>query len=354
MSKVKDVFINDLKPLLDIVISQMDTYVPRMAGEHYIFEKYDPASGAELVQNNIRTCTPVKEFLFPLRELAAVFPEPQEPKEIKPFAVFGLKDCDLQSIEVLDKVFTEKEFEDPFYIRRREKMFIIASDCSDPAQSCFCNVLGGKPFAQRGFDLNISKINEGFIVETGSRKGDDFIKKHSQLFTLAGPEQLEERQKNRAETQKQLEQINTDMKFNVPASEIVAKSSDSEVYDEEATTCVECQACTRVCPTCHCFFLYDTKQKDYFGKMKMWDSCMRLAYARVAGGENPRKILGDRLRHRFMHKFSYYLDRYGINMCVGCGRCVDAEAGDVDIRVVLKKLYNELQSEGKEQVEAAK
>jgi hypothetical protein len=81
---------------------------------------------------------------------------------------------------------------------------------------------------------------------------------------------------------------------------------------------------------------------------------MRLAYARVAGGENPRKILGDRLRHRFMHKFSYYLDRYGINMCVGCGRCVDAEAGDVDIRVVLKKLYNELKGEGKEQVEAAK
>ena len=167
-------------------------------------------------------------------------------------------------------------------------------------------------------------------------------------------EQLDERQKNRVETQKQLERNNADMKFDVPVDEIVAKSHDSEVYDEQAKTCVECQACTRVCPTCHCFYLYDTKQKDYFGKMKMWDSCMRLAYARVAGGENPRKVLGDRLRHRFMHKFSYFLDRYGIDMCVGCGRCVDAEAGDVDIRVVLKKLYKELQGEGKEKAEAAK
>jgi len=81
---------------------------------------------------------------------------------------------------------------------------------------------------------------------------------------------------------------------------------------------------------------------------------MRLAYAQVAGGENPRKVLGDRLRHRFMHKFSYFLDRYGIEMCVGCGRCVDAEAGDVDIRVVLKKLNEELQGKGKEEEKAAK
>ena len=354
MSKIKDVFISDLKPLLDTIAAQMDMYIPKMSGTHYVFEKYDPASGTEVVFNNIRTCTPVKEFLFPLRELAAVFPEPMEPKEIKPFAVFGLKDCDLRSIEVLDKVFTEKEFEDPFYIRRREKMFIVTSDCFEPAESCFCNVLGGRPFAQRGFDLNVSKIKEGFIVETGSQKGDDLIKKHSQYFTLAGQEQLGERQKNRTETLKQLERNNADMNFDVPVNEIVAKSSDSEVYDEQATTCVECQACTRVCPTCHCFYLYDTKQKDYFGKMKMWDSCMRLTYARVAGGENPRKVLGDRLRHRFMHKFSYFLDRYGIDMCVGCGRCVDAEAGDVDIRTVLKKLYEELQGEGKEKVEIAK
>ena len=81
---------------------------------------------------------------------------------------------------------------------------------------------------------------------------------------------------------------------------------------------------------------------------------MRLAYAEVAGGENPRKVLGDRLRHRFMHKFSYFLDRYGIDMCVGCGRCVDAEAGDVDIRRVLKKLYQELKGKDKSKTKVAK
>lgn len=88
--------------------------------------------------------------------------------------------------------------------------------------------------------------------------------------------------KTRAEVQKQLEQNNAGLKFDVSIREIVENSAESGVFDIEAENCIECQACTRICPTCHCFYLYDTKQKDYFARMKMWDSCMRLAYATVA------------------------------------------------------------------------
>ena len=351
---MQTVLINELKPFLDAVAEQMDLYVPKKTGTHYTYNRYDPSTETCVEFNNIRACTPVKEFLFPLRELAAVFPEPFEPQEIKPFALFGLKDCDLRSIEVLDKVFLEEEFEDPFYVARREKMFIISSDCFEPAESCFCNVMDGRPFAQSGFDLNVSQVKGGFIIEVGSQKGKDFIEKHSELFTDVLDAALSERDKNRSETQTQLEHNNTEFKLDAPVQEVVGDSYDSDVYDEEAKTCIECQACTRVCPTCHCFYLYDTKQKDYFGKMKMWDGCMRLAYAEVAGGANPRKVLGDRLRHRFMHKFSYFLDRYGIDMCVGCGRCVDAEAGGVDIRVVLKKLNEEFKGKDKAKAKVAK
>jgi ferredoxin len=354
MSKMQTVFTIELKPLLDAIAEQMDLYVPKKSDAHYVYKRYDPATAAEIELNNIRACTPVKEFLFPLRELAAVFPDSLEPEEIEPFAVFGLKDCDLRSIEILDKVFTEKEFEDPFYIKRREKMFIISSDCFDPADSCFCNVLNGRPYSQDGFDLNVSKVKGGFIIEAGSSKGEDFINTHSELFKPAGEDVLAERDSARAEAQKQLELNNEDLKFGAPVNELVESGHDSPVFDEEATTCVECQACTRVCPTCHCFYLYDTKKGEYFSKMKMWDSCMRIAYAEVAGGANPRKVLGDRLRHRFMHKFSYFLERYGIDMCVGCGRCVDAEAGDVDIRHVLKKLNEEFKAQAKNKAKVGK
>ena len=351
---MKVVFINELKPFLDAVAAEMDLYVPKKAGEHFVFNRYDASAKVPVEFNNIRVCTPAKEFLFPLCERAAVFPEPFEPKDIKPFAVFGLKDCDLRSLECLDKVFLEEEFQDPSYVARREKMFIIASDCFEPGETCFCNIMGGRPFSQSGFDLNVSQVKDGFIIEVGSQKGKDFIEKHPKLFTYVPDGALAERDKNRTEVQKQLERQNADLKFDVPIKEIMESGQDSDVWDVEAKSCIECQACTRVCPTCHCFYLYDTKQKDYFGKMKMWDSCMRCAYAAVAGGANPRKILGDRLKHRLMHKFVYFLDRYGIEMCVGCGRCVDADAGGIDIRAILKKLYEELKGKNKVKAKVAK
>jgi len=351
---MKAVFVNELKPFLDAVAGEMEIYVPKKAGEHFVFNRYDASAKVPVEFNNIRACTPVKEFLFPLCELAAVFPESFKPRDIKPFAVFGLKDCNLRSLECLDKVFLEEEFRDPFYVARREKMFVISSDCFEPGESCFCNVMDGKPFAQSGFDLNVSQVKDGFIIEVGSQKGKDFIEKHPELFTDVPGALLAERDKNRTQVQKQLEQNNADLKFDVPIKEIMESGQDSDVWDVEAKNCVECQACTRVCPTCHCFYLYDTKQRDYFSKMKMWDSCMRCAYAAVAGGANPRKMLGDRLKHRLMHKFVYFLDRYGINMCVGCGRCVDADAGGIDIRAILKKLYEELKGKDKVRAKVAK
>src|SRR4030042_6183595 len=136
-------FISKLKPLLDAVAKTMDVYVPVKVGEHYACRKYDPSGATEPELNEIRMCPPVKEFLFPLRELAAVFPEPVDPASGRPFAAFGLKACDLRSLEILDKVFMEKDFEDPLYVAHRKMMLIISSDCSAPGESCFCNLLGG-------------------------------------------------------------------------------------------------------------------------------------------------------------------------------------------------------------------
>ena len=347
---MKTVFASKLEPLLGAVAEQMELYVPQKSGDYYVFRRYDRSADVPVELNNIRTCTPVKEFLFPLRETAAVYPEPIESEQVKPFAVFGLKQCDLRSMAILDKVFKDDEFKDPSYIERREKMFIIASDCSEPGESCFCNILDGKAYASSGFDLNVSKVRDGFIVEAGSDKGDDFIEKHSQLFSEAPEALLTEREQDRAKTQQQREKNNAELQVDAPLKEIFERGQDADGFDIEAKTCIECQACTRICPTCHCFYLYDATRGDYFAKMKMWDSCMRMAYAEVAGGANPNKVLGDRLKHRLFHKFVYFLDRYGLEMCVGCGRCVDADAGGIDIRQMFKKLNEELQSKDKAEV----
>jgi ferredoxin len=346
-------FISKLKPLLGAIAETMDVYIPRKVGEHTVCVRYDPADPQDPELNGVRMCTPVKEFLLPQRELASTFPEPVASGPVKPFAVFGLKACDLRSITILDRVFTEAEFEDPLYTARREGMFAIASDCSSPGASCFCGLLGGRPYAEDGFDLSISRVADGYILEGGSPRGRRFLFSHAELFGDVPDALMDERAALREAALRRLMQAHEGLPLDVPLREVVERGYKSEIFDEEARTCVECQACTRICPTCHCFYLYDTRRKDYFAKMKMWDSCMRAGYAGVAGGANPRQMLGDRLRHRFMHKFVWFADRYGMEMCVGCGRCIDAEAGGLDMRRTLSRLNDGLLNKGRTTAEAA-
>ena len=344
------VFVSKLKTLLDALAERMDVYVPTKASKHIVFAKYDPKSSQKVEFNAVRTCTPVKEFLFPLREVAATMQTQPQVLTLKPFAVVGLKDCDVRSIAILDKVFGEDDFKDTLYMARREKMFVVSSDCTSPAESCFCSLFYGKSFAEKGFDLNISPIKGGFIVEIGSRKGHEFVERNSGLFADVPAALLEERDSNRASVQQKLEEQNAGFAPSMPLPQVLEQTQDSEIFSEQAKDCIECQACTRVCPTCHCFYLYDGKQKDYFTKMKIWDSCMRFGYAMVAGGANPNKVLGERIKHRLMHKFVYFLERYGVNMCVGCGRCIDADAGGIDLRQLLKKLGQEADNKNVERV----
>jgi ferredoxin len=217
-------------------------------------------------------------------------------------------------------------------------MVVITTDCTEPAETCFCNVMAGQSYAESGFDLNLSPVAQGFLVDIGSERGQTLVDGMPSLLRDADADALQQRAAQRARVQALLTAQNQHLQLDNPLADMMEATQDDPVYNEQAETCVECQSCTRVCPTCHCFYLYDDKQKDYFHKLKMWDSCMRMSYARVAGGANPRPSLGERLRHRLMHKFSYFAQRYGIHMCVGCGRCVDAEAGAVDIRVVLKRI----------------
>lgn len=337
---MKTVYLHQLEPFFKAVAQRMDLYVPQDIGGHEVIRLYDPSTSS-LPPNAIRACTPLKEKLFPLREIAAVFPEPVEPEAVKPFAVFGLKDCDLRSLDILDRVFLEDEFVDPLYQSRRDTMLVMATDCYEPAESCFCNVMHGEPFATEGFDLNLSPVGDGTICEIGSDKGEELVRSLSDLFDDVSAEAVQQRDEKRVLAEQKLQEQNSGLQLDGPLEDMMEAGFDAGVFKEQAATCVECQACTRVCPTCHCFYLFDEQKETYFNKMKMWDSCMRLSYAQVAGGGNPRPTLAERLRHRLMHKFSYFVQRYGIDMCVGCGRCVDAEAGAVDIRVVMKRINEE-------------
>jgi anaerobic sulfite reductase subunit A len=43
----------------------------------------------------------------------------------------------------------------------------------------------------------------------------------------------------------------------------------------------------------------------------------------MAGGLKFRKDYADSMRYKVLHKVHDYKERFGENMCVGCGRCTD-------------------------------
>jgi len=302
---------------------------------------------SQLALRSPRPVTSVKSLLFPARELVAVYGRetnaglPEE--QATPGVIAGPRACEVEAIRILDQVFLEGDFQDPFYRARREATTLITTDCVEIQESCHCNLVGGKPFAEAGFDLNLSPIEGGYVVEVGSEKGQALLDGLGETLREATPEQLAERESVRTSTVDKLTEQNRDYELPKPHAEVVAEARDSEAWREAVRTCVACTACTNICPTCHCFLLYDqlgAEGGEQFERVKVWDSCLYADYSRMAGvggvKPNPRAELRSRLENRILHKFAWFPESFGRLACVGCGRCIDACLGGQDLRKLLK------------------
>jgi anaerobic sulfite reductase subunit A len=58
-------------------------------------------------------------------------------------------------------------------------------------------------------------------------------------------------------------------------------------------------------------------------RRRVWASCHVDGYMDMAGGMSFRKVNGQRMRYKVLHKIYDYKNRFGYHMCTGCGRCDD-------------------------------
>ena len=311
-------------------------YAPQEVAGNLAYELLSSENVDKTIYGTYRAVQPLKTF-FSLPQEKTTEITPQAEKTI----VLGVKNCDLKAILVMDKIFLEGEFVDPFYRARRETALIISSDCYQPRDTCFCTLLDNNPFPETGFDINLCPIDNGFLLEVGSSKGEEFIALIREDLEQATPDLMEKREKKRKETKEKLAEINAQFATKRPFPFIVKEEYASPVWEETAKTCVECGACTNICPSCYCFLLVDTKDEGKFPKVKFWDSCQHTGFARVAAGINPRAKLYERLRNRYLCKYEYRPENFGIVACTGCGRCVEACQGKIDKREVIKRLSEE-------------
>ena len=335
-------FIN--RPNLDRLVKSLSkthrVYAPVKSGDNLQYKRVGDEGMEDAVIGEVRPVQSIKSFYFPARtKVAEYFSENISDKKTKPVAIVGAKSCDMASLKVMDYVFTQDSFKDPSYISRREEGLIISSDCTCYKDTCFCTALGIMPYPKEGFDINLSEIESGYVAEIGSEKGEKIVKEYFKLFQSADL-YIERKEANRKKLEEEV--AKHVKKKNIPErssiQKLFKKKFNSKLWEETVKTCVECGACNAICPACHCFILKDQAKDSGFERLRLWDSCLLLSFARVAGGANPRKLLAERLRNRFDKKFNFFPDTIGKFGCTGCGRCSEACPGKIHIDEVLSKL----------------
>ena len=312
------------------------------------FRRLDKVPDAALALRQPRPSSSPKAFLQPAKERVAVYSTADageaEPGPVgEPHVLLGLRGCDLKAIEYLDKVFLEGEFRDPFYAARRRTQTVITVDCAGAHETCFCTALGAKPFAEAGFDLNLTPIAGGYLVEAGSDKGRAVLQRAGSLESPATGAQGAERESVRRRTTEAIEKQTQGLRVTEKIQAALLEAQKSGRGLEASGECVECAACTFICPTCYCFYLYDQATGGQtFERLRAWDSCVLGDYSRMAGPPgakpSPRPRLRSRFANRLLHKFAFSPSQFGLLGCVGCGRCVEACLGKIDIRQVLREM----------------
>ncbi|MFA5156778.1 MAG: 4Fe-4S dicluster domain-containing protein [Candidatus Omnitrophota bacterium] len=299
----------------------------------------------QFIFNPYRVIEPLKSFLTPAMEKTADYFSPQK-EAVDPgkTIIFGAKNCDIASLKIQDFVFMEGVEVDYSYRVKRENTIIVSSDCTEYKEVCFCLALDILPYPTQGFDINLSPVSDGYLVEAGSEKGKNFIRQFRDYFSEAKDAQVWARKTKREDIVQRLKRHL--LPQNIPAKDslqrLVKDGYGLDTWKQFMLTCVECGGCNFVCNTCHCFLLADKSEDGRNKRLKAWDSCQYANYATVAGGANPLKLRHERLRFRFTKKFDFFMENLGMPACCGCGRCIEVCPGKIDLREVWKDLEQKL------------
>lgn len=331
-----------LPSLFAAVAGSMDLYMPLKKNGQVNYGIWSEEE--ETALDALNSVKSPKDFFFPQSEtLYTCYMEGKKisitPEQLKnqPFAIFGIRACDVKGIEVLDKVFLAEPV-DEFYKARREHGIIISTACHEPDVSCFCKVFGVEAQAPAG-DVVTWQTEDTLYWEAKTEKGRKLTE------TLVGV-LAEADSKDEAAVEEEKEAIKGIIEA-LPYSNLSLEAFknaelldlfNSPKWDELYKACLGCGTCTFICPTCQCYDIKDYNAGSGVKRFRCWDSCMYSDFTLMAHG-NIRNTQKERFRQRFMHKLVYFpANNDGMFSCVGCGRCVNKCPSNLNILKVIKSL----------------
>ncbi len=276
----------------------------------------------------------IKPFLFTPREvlwrsqrsktgqLNFVSAEP----EVKPTAIIGVRPCDIAALYLQDKHFLQQEKVDPYYKKRREQLLLIAVNCTHPAKTCFCASTGDGPQAHYGFDIALTELDDGFLLEAHNQRGGELLEKLPTQPATEAQQRLAEQALTHAAEQQSRQLPGKNL------SDALFNNLQHPQWQKIADRCLGCGNCTAVCPTCFChsegeLAALDGQSSEHY---REWDSCFSPGHSYIHG-ITIRSDIRTQYRQWMTHKLGSWHAQYGRSGCVGCGRCISWCPTGIDI-----------------------
>ena len=302
---------------------------------------YKKYADGMVMSDALKTDRSAKDFFFPQTQTLMEFKTDGKNIEVidsrsesEDFVVFGVRGCDVKSLEVLDKVFLAEPV-DSYYKTRREHGVIVSMACNKPTETCFCGTFGVDASAPAG-DILCYKTDDAFYLEGQTEKGKALLAKLDGVTESADDGAVEQ---EKAKIKAILNKLPLkDLKADAFGADKTKEYFDNPAWKTLSESCLGCGTCTFVCPTCQCYDIKDFKTKSGVERFRCWDSCMYSDFTKMSAGQ-PRLTQMERFRQRFMHKLVYFpTNNDGMFSCVGCGRCIAKCPISMNIVKVMKTL----------------
>ena len=115
-----------------------------------------------------------KQFLHPPRQ-KLWSSDGDEPDEPPPYAFVGVRGCDLAAIATLNGVLGKGAHPGQGFAGRLRRIFVVAVNCTEPGELCFCASMGTGPAVGPGYDIALTECTgedgSSYVVDIGSDDG---------------------------------------------------------------------------------------------------------------------------------------------------------------------------------------